>query len=202
VISCTSTENRRTTSLQVDAPPWTRWSVAGSAPLITSSRNLAFCCSVKTGGGHDCDEILSHPHQRLVVMYHSRSKTPGRRLVFRRAPRVGAHRHQLAGRRRGVARGAGCRDGPKMSRPAAQILLRARKTSRQSRSRSLRVPTLTFLRVTLARMSFSEPFVCSGVRGWASTLSNSTFFACSRLSRRSSVTESVRRRKIRSNHAP
>src|SRR6202042_1197491 len=50
-------------------------------------------------------------------------------------------------------------------------------------------------------MSFSEPLVWSGVSGRLSTISNSALLACSRLSRRSSVTKPVRRRKMRSKRA-
>src|SRR5271163_4698487 len=67
----------------------------------------------------------------------------------------------------------------------AQVLARARKASRQSRPRSLRVPPETLRLVTWQRMSFSEPLVCSGISGRSSTLSNSALLACSRASRRS-----------------
>jgi len=39
------------------------------------------------------------------------------------------------------------------------VLVRPENESRQSRPTSLRVPALTFRRVTLQRMSFSEPLV-------------------------------------------
>src|SRR5271154_1777257 len=55
----------------------------------------------------------------------------------------------------------------------AQVLARARKASRQSRPRSLRVPPETLRLVTWQRMSFSEPLVCNGISGrssWAATI--------------------------------
>ena len=50
-----------------------------------------------------------------------------------------------------------------------------------------RVPPLMARLVTWQRMSLSEPLVCRGMSGWSSTMSNSAWLACSRLSRRSSV---------------
>src|ERR1700688_4619348 len=47
----------------------------------------------------------------------------------------------------------------------AQVLLRPRKASRQSRPVSLLVPPLTFRLVTWQRTSFSDPLVCSGISG-------------------------------------
>jgi hypothetical protein len=55
----------------------------------------------------------------------------------------------------------------------AQVLLRPRKASRQSRPISLLVPPLTFRLVTWQRTSFSEPLVCSGITDRSSTMSNS-----------------------------
>src|SRR5271166_4393911 len=53
----------------------------------------------------------------------------------------------------------------------AQVLIRPRKASRQSRPASLRVPPLILRLVTWQRMSFSEPLVLSGISGRSSTLS-------------------------------
>jgi hypothetical protein len=53
----------------------------------------------------------------------------------------------------------------------AQVLLRPRKASRQSRPISLLVPPLTFRLVTWQRTSFSELLVCSGISGRSSTMS-------------------------------
>ncbi len=55
------------------------------------------------------------------------------------------------------------------------------------RKASLRVPPLTFGRVTWARMSFSEPLVCSGISGRSRTFNNSGLLAWSRANSRSSV---------------
>src|SRR5882757_568836 len=83
----------------------------------------------------------------------------------------------------------------------AQVFLRPRKASRQSRPTSLRVPPLTLRLVTWQRMSFSDPLVCRGISGRSSTMSSSRLLAWSRLSRRSRVTKPVRRVKMRSNRA-
>ena len=61
----------------------------------------------------------------------------------------------------------------------AQVLLRPRKASRQSRPVSLLVPPLIFRLVTWQRMSFSEPLVCSGISGRSRTISNSCLLAVS-----------------------
>jgi len=84
----------------------------------------------------------------------------------------------------------------------AQVLLRPRKASRQSRPGSLRVPPLTLRLVTWQRTSFSDPLVCSGISGRSSTMSNSRLLAWSRASRRLRVTKPVLRVKMRSNRGP
>jgi hypothetical protein len=58
---------------------------------------------------------------------------------------------------------------------------------------SLRVPPLTLRRVTWARMSFSEPLVCSGISGRSSTRSSSGLVGVQALEQRSSTTKPVRR---------
>ena len=63
------------------------------------------------------------------------------------------------------------------------------------------VPPLTLRRVTWARMSFSDPLVCSGISGRSSTRSSSGLLACKRSSSRSRTTKPVRRRKMRSKRA-
>ena len=59
----------------------------------------------------------------------------------------------------------------------AQVLLRPRKASRQSRPTSLLVPPLTFRLVTWQRTSFSEPLVCQWNLGPISTMSDSRLLA-------------------------
>ena len=83
----------------------------------------------------------------------------------------------------------------------AQVLLRPRKASGQSRPASLRVPPLIFRLVTWQRMWFSEPLVLSGISGLSRTLSNSLLLAHRRVSNRSRVTNPVFWPKMRSNRA-
>src|ERR1700722_17641105 len=71
------------------------------------------------------------------------------------------------------------------------VLASLRNASRQSRPMSLWVPPLTWRLVTWQRMSFFDPLVCSGISGRSSTISSSSLLACSRCSRRSSVTKPV-----------
>src|SRR3954466_5445728 len=82
-----------------------------------------------------------------------------------------------------------------------QVFIRLKNTSRQSRPMSLRVPPLTLRRVTWARMSFSDPLVCSGISGRSSTRRSSGLLACNRASSRSRTTKPVRRPNRRSNRA-
>src|SRR5258708_4620250 len=83
----------------------------------------------------------------------------------------------------------------------AQVLLRPRKASRQSRPASLRVPPLILRLVTWQRTSFSEPLVFSGISGLSSTISNSLLLARWRASRRSSEAKRGLGPKIRANRA-
>jgi hypothetical protein len=77
----------------------------------------------------------------------------------------------------------------------------SKAASGQSRPSILRVPPLIFRLVTWSRMSRSEPLVWSGISGRSSTINSSGLLACSRASRRSSVTKPVRRWTIRSKRA-
>ena len=83
----------------------------------------------------------------------------------------------------------------------AQVCIKPRNASRQSRPASLWVPPLILRLMTWQRMSRSEPFVCSGISGRSSTINSSGLLACSLASRRSSTANPVRRAKMRLNRA-
>src|SRR3954469_20312810 len=136
--------------------------------------------------------------QQVYAGSSKRGKSPG--------GQAGAQRALTRSGRRGTAGASGIaslspRECQNDSPSFWQVLIKPRKASRQSRPASERVPPEILRRITWARMSFSEPLVCSGTSGRSSTISNSALLACSRLSRRSSITKPVRRWKIRPKRA-